>query len=190
MKLNNKGMTIVEILVSFAIVIVIVASMYASISNLRNRQVIASYKEEATRYKDLLTRDVENDIITKGLVSATKISDTSVILKFKSGDEKTFSVNMNSSSVTNDLENATVCDVVDEDSYVDSITYDGVSYSLPNAGSDKLNINGKCSRIYSMRITDSIISVDSDMLSINVKIFHPDLGDKYSLEIITPIDYE
>ena len=77
-KLNNKGMTMIEVLVTFVIVVIIVVAMYASISNLRNRQTIASYKESIITYKDLLTREIQNDLILKQLISVEKIGDREV----------------------------------------------------------------------------------------------------------------
>ena len=55
-KLNNKGMTAIEILITFAIVVVIVVSMYDGIMDLKNKETVASYKLSLTTYKNLLTK--------------------------------------------------------------------------------------------------------------------------------------
>ena len=58
MKLNNKGMTIIEILVTFVIVVVVATSLYASVIALKNKETIASYKESLTTDRDLMIRDI------------------------------------------------------------------------------------------------------------------------------------
>ena len=49
-KLNNKGMTAIEILITFVIVAIIVVSMYNGISGLKTRETVASYKFAYQRY--------------------------------------------------------------------------------------------------------------------------------------------
>ena len=66
-KLNNKGMTAIEILITFAIVVVIVVSMYDGIMDLKNKETVASYKLSLTTYKNLLTKDIQDDLIKVGL---------------------------------------------------------------------------------------------------------------------------
>jgi len=68
-KLNNKGMTAIEILVTFVIIVVIVASMYDGIMALRTRETIASYKLSLVTYKNLLTKEIQDDLIKTGLLS-------------------------------------------------------------------------------------------------------------------------
>lgn len=188
MKLNNKGMTTIEVLVTFVIVAAIVMGMYASISNLKEKHTLATYREELVKYKDLFIRDVQNDIITKGLASVNRNSDTSVVLNFKNGEAKEIVINKRSSSP--DLSNATVCDTITVENSKDSISYGGIEYPLPDAGSDKLNINGQCMRVYSTNITSSTIQTDNNILVVKIGIFNPDLGDRYSINIVAPIDYE
>ena len=71
MKLNNKGMTIIEILVCFVIVSIIATSIYSLVSTFNNRKTEESYKQEIYKYKNLLTKEIYDDIIKKGLISVT-----------------------------------------------------------------------------------------------------------------------
>ena len=41
-RLNNKGMTAIEILITFAIVVVIVVSMYNGIADLKAKETVSS----------------------------------------------------------------------------------------------------------------------------------------------------
>ena len=69
-KLNNRGMTAVEILVCFVLMSILAVSMYSSIASYKNKQSIESAKEKIFTYKNLLTKEVQDDLIKKGLVSA------------------------------------------------------------------------------------------------------------------------
>ena len=64
-RLNNKGMTAIEILITFVIVVIIVISMYNGIMDLKTKETIASYKLSLVTYKNLLTKDIQDDIIKK-----------------------------------------------------------------------------------------------------------------------------
>ena len=67
-KLNNKGMTIIEVLVCFVLVAIISTSMYNSISNFNDRRNLESMKEKILNVKNLYTKQIEDDIVKKGLV--------------------------------------------------------------------------------------------------------------------------
>ena len=62
-KLNNKGMTIIEVLVCFVLVAII-----SSISNFNDRRNLESMKEKILNVKNLYTKQIEDDIVKKGLV--------------------------------------------------------------------------------------------------------------------------
>ena len=69
-KLNNKGMTAVEILVCFVLVVIISVSMYTTVSSYQNKQQIEAFKEKIFTYKNLLTKEINDDLIKDGLVTA------------------------------------------------------------------------------------------------------------------------
>lgn len=74
-RLNNKGMTIIEVLVCFVLVAIITTSMYNSISNFNDRRNLESMKEKIFNVKNLFTKEIEDDIIKKGLVYASPAED-------------------------------------------------------------------------------------------------------------------
>ena len=69
-KLNNKGMTTVEILVSFILVALISASLYTTVSNYNLKRKNEADKLEINTFKNILTKTIQDDLIKKGLVSA------------------------------------------------------------------------------------------------------------------------
>ena len=75
-RLNNKGMTTIEILVSFILVAILSATMYTTVSNYNTKRKIESDKLEINTYKNLLTKQIQDDLIKIGLVGATKLELT------------------------------------------------------------------------------------------------------------------
>ena len=74
-KLNNKGMTLIEIIVCFVIVVVIVLSMLKVVNNYKDKQDIESYKSAIFTYKNTLTKTVWDDIIKhQGIVKYEDIT--------------------------------------------------------------------------------------------------------------------
>ena len=67
-KLNNKGMSIIEILLCFILVTIITGSIYSTVNAFSNKKVEEQAKEKIYTYKNLLTKDIEDDIVTKGLI--------------------------------------------------------------------------------------------------------------------------
>ena len=63
-------MTAVEILVCFVLVVIISVSMYTTVSSYQNKQQIEAFKEKIFTYKNLLTKEINDDLIKDGLVTA------------------------------------------------------------------------------------------------------------------------
>ena len=67
--LNNKGMTTVEILVSFVLVAIISASLYTTINGYNRKMERENFKLEINKYKNILTKEIQDDIIKGGLIT-------------------------------------------------------------------------------------------------------------------------
>lgn len=70
LKLNNKGMTTAEILVSFILVAIISTSLYTTFSNYSRKMERESNKLEINKFKNILTKQIQDDIIKGGLINA------------------------------------------------------------------------------------------------------------------------
>lgn len=68
-KLNNKGMTTVEILVSFILVAVISATLYTTVSNFNRKLQRESDKLTISTFKNTFTKNVQDDLIKNGLIN-------------------------------------------------------------------------------------------------------------------------
>ena len=70
MKLNNKGITTVEVIICFVLVVVITAAMYSTISSFNERRIYEENKEKIVSYKNLLTKAIQDDFVKIGLTHA------------------------------------------------------------------------------------------------------------------------
>ena len=62
-KLNNKGLTAIEILVTFVLIAIIVVSMYDGVVDLKTRETVSSYKLSLNTYRNLLTKAIQDHLI-------------------------------------------------------------------------------------------------------------------------------
>ena len=90
-------MTAVEVLVCFVLVVIICVSMYTTVSAYQNKQQIEAAKEKIVTYKNLITKEINDDLIKKGLVSANIIlhegnvvtgSESYIEMNLRNGEKK------------------------------------------------------------------------------------------------------
>ena len=204
-KLNNKGMTAIEVLVTFVIVVVIVVSMYDGIMDLKNRETIASYKLSLVTYKNLLTKDIQDDLAKIGLATVRTESLTGgtgyrVIMVLRDGSQRYLEVTqIFGCAALDDLEAMDLCDdygIPRDRSDEFSISYgppdDLVEYPLPDLGHEVipgLGNGGADHTVYSLKINEVNISSKDRVFSLHITLSHPDLGSDYSINIVTPLNY-
>lgn len=196
-RLNEKGMTTVEILVCFVLISIISVSMYTTISTYNNKENIESVKEKIYTYKNTLTKIIQDDLIKNGLTNATinsqNISSGSehgmqytINMSFKDGSSKKLIITRYLASskmsaeekdYSNDSNNN------NNDQFM--ISYDGVEYPLPNVGSTK-NIYNKT--LYDLRLNNVYLDNSKGVLSIYIGFYHPELGTRYAIDIVCPIN--
>ncbi len=199
-KLNNRGMTAVEILVCFVLMSILAVSMYSSIASYKNKQSIESAKEKIFTYKNLLTKEIQDDLIKKGLVSA-EISETinetkgkpenlpSKVFKvdflFRDGSKKQLVINRRLAS------DYSVVDCSSEkinDAFSIQYGEEGnlMTYDLPDVGYGENQCGEK---VLDLRINNVDINKDNNILTIYIGFYHPDLGTRYGIDIVCPINY-
>lgn len=199
-KLNNRGMTAVEILVCFVLMSILAVSMYSSIASYKNKQSIESAKEKIFTYKNLLTKEIQDDLIKKGLVSA-EVSETinetkgkpenlpSKVFKvdflFRDGSKKQLVINRRLAS------DYSVVDCASEkinDAFSIQYGEEGnlMTYDLPDVGYGENQCGEK---VLDLRINNVDINKDNNILTIYIGFYHPDLGTRYGIDIVCPINY-
>lgn len=203
MKLNKNGLTTIELLISFVLLAIIVASAYGTVESYKNKESIEEYKNKIYTYKNLLTREIQGDLIKKGLIDATvqrtavNASDPSNVIPekytlnlfFRDGSSSILEV---SRIVADDYgASATAsssCPSGKNDKYVISYGVLGnmFDYPLPNLGEGK---NDEGCTIYDLRISSVDINNNNQILTIRINFYHPDFGTRYGINIICPINF-
>lgn len=192
-KLNNKGMTAIEILITFVLVALITVSLYGTISSYNNKQNIESFKEKIYTYKNTLTKLIQDDLIKKGLISATYSVKESTRNSTEKGHIYTVNMNLRDGStksliITRFLAselNAKPEDYNKTNDYF-MIEYDGTEYPIPDVGEYE---NDEKYTVKDIRINNVEISTSNNVLSIYIGFYHPDLSTRYSIDIVCPINY-
>lgn len=89
MKLNERGISTVELLVCFIIVTTIVISMFDLIMNYKNRQQVESINSQMVTYKNTVTKVIEDDIVRHGGISSVTREENTFNITFRDGQEAT-----------------------------------------------------------------------------------------------------
>ncbi len=210
--MNNKGMTTVEILMVFVIIGIISVGLFSMISSFNTKQNIESAKEKLITFKNTVTRDIEGDIIRKGLVSVVispvgkenKFTDIfQAKLTFKDGTKKFFVVKKRSFE-GNDVsgKEAGQCMGVESGDAGESFTIEygaanaaGTAidnskkevYELPDLGESK---NDCGHLVKDLRINSVDMVVENNVFMAKIVFYHPDLSTRYSMNIITPVNFD
>lgn len=103
--MNNKGMTLVEVIVSFALLMIIVIGMLSTIMIVRTNYNEKKFQKEYTEFRSTLVQEIETDLIKNGFTSlqncATSSStETCKILTFKDGTTKELNINLKTATIT------------------------------------------------------------------------------------------
>lgn len=183
-KLNNKGLTSIEILVCFSIVTVIVISMFKAINNYKDKQDLESYKNTVTTYKNTLTKAIEEDILkNQGITKAETVEidqdQTTVVYKMaltlKNNIRRDLIVTKNLKCGNNSLckNNTPEADELDYQNSSFYVEYNNEKFVLP--------------KVYALQFNEVYLKEEDGFITIHIGLNHPDLGNKYdALNIITP----
>lgn len=230
-KLNNKGMTTVEVLICFVLVVIVTVSVYATVSSFNEKKIVEGYKEKIYNYKNLLTQDIQDDFIKIGLTHAKydrtyenmfsreqfsndeeyenhkryqKVIHT-VDCTLRDGSRRKLVIEQFLAASSNHPGGAVPIGHYIDDYYM--IKYgnpdDLIDRDLPDLGHsgydpienkicdvDDARRDINCNLIQDLSINNVMINIsDDNVLSIYIGFYHPDLGTKYAINIVCPIDY-
>jgi len=191
--LNNKGMTTLEVLLSFVIIVIITMSMYGTVSAFNEKRMIEEYKSQIYSYKNLLTKDIQDDFIKVGLTHAQYSEEnTSEGRKYvlncnlRDGTERILEITRQQGQSSYHISG----DAGVSDYYM--IKYgkpgDMVEYPLPDLGS--YTPDGTTAEIKDLSINNVFIRIDdANVLTIHIGLYHPELLTRYAIDVVCPIDY-
>lgn len=216
-RLNNKGMTTIEILVSFILVAILSATMYTTVSNYNTKRKLESDKLEINTYKNLLTKQIQDDLIKIGLVGATKLELTDGNKDYFAADLLLADKSKRRIIITRQLADDYLVvlnpsEGEDYKRYGDEfgVYYGTVSNDLNNTTIKEINNEGLESiplpdlgygmnhsglsgveqyKVLDFRIQNVRISTDNNTFSLFLGFYHIDEGSKYAINIVCPINY-
>ena len=184
MKLNNKGLTTIEILLSFVLISVLAFSMYTLVSTYNKKKIVEDEKLKLINYKNILTREIQKDLIEKGIKNCDIKQDIegakqiyTVDITLLDDETRTLKVEKQVGKSEYHMGGAEVSDFF-------MISYGGIEYPLPDLG----NYQQDGRTIQNLSINDIIIEQDETVLSIYIGFYHPDLGTRYAIDIVVPIN--
>lgn len=187
MKLNNKGMSIIEIVLTFALVMFMVIGMLTIIVNYKAKSADSLVLLDMNTFKNTITRSIQNDILKKGVLSMEYseanngtcygVSGLHRCIKifFQDGDTKILGTSIVNNNDRNSIENK-------------FIYYDGEKYKLIDILPDKIPEGRVATDFQNIIIDDSnILSVrevtipktEDDEEDQKVKIYSINIGISY-----------
>ena len=193
-KLNNKGITTIEVLICFVLVVIITVSMFATVSSYNNKRNEERNKEEINVYKETITKEIQDDFIKIGLINADYNKETSddktttysIDCTLKDGTQRRLEIIQRFTKSTYHPGGTEEAD----DYYM--IKYgtpdDMIEYPIPDLGSFKNKETNKT--VKDLSINNVLIKItDDSILSIYIGFYHPELTTKFAISIISPINY-
>lgn len=193
-KLNNRGITTIEVLICFVLVVIITVSMFSTVSSYNSKRNEERNKEEINTYKETLTKEIQDDFIKIGLINVDYNKETSddkttthtVDCILKDGTERRLEIIQRFTKSTYHPGGTE-----EEDDYY-MIKYgtpdDMIEYPIPDLGSFKNKDTNKT--VKDLSINNVLIKItDDSILSIYIGFYHPELTTKYAISIVCPINY-
>lgn len=177
---NENGFTVIELVLSFALVMFLAVAMFAVVNNYRNRQQKEVVNRELTTLKNTLTQDIYEDINKKKVKKIEYCKDASsniinqcIYIYFQDGSDIQLRIDMELVE-DNSIEGTTF-------KYEDfSIIYGTVKYKNPVPKFTKI-------------VSDYMLtySTEEDNLEygtiykIEIRLAHQDIDDEFKIEVIT-----
>ena len=192
-RLNNKGMTSIEVLLAFIVVVMLSVSMYTTISAYQNKQNIESFKEKIMTYKNLLTKEVNDDLIKKGLIAVNvDVQEANEANPLRVGNDYTITFTLKNGQQKRLLVHTVYAgDRSNNDEFL--ISYGDINkemeYPIPNLGHTTYKVGGIEKTELDLKINTVEINTDDGIFSIMIGFIHPDLTNRYNISIVCPINF-
>lgn len=109
-KVNNKGFTIIEIILSFSFIMIISVGLFMSATNYKNKQQEVASKRDLESYKMNIISDIHKvvdekgvvniDTVTNGKLLELEFNDMSTVDIIKNEDGKGITINKGGNNIT------------------------------------------------------------------------------------------
>lgn len=180
-KLNKKGMTLIEIIFCFVIVVVIVLSMFKMVNNYKDKEDIESCKNAIITYKNTVSKAIWDDILKHGGIIKYSASESGENYNY------TFTFLDNTTATLSILHN--VVETTDPDRLNENssfyIQYNKEKYDFPKM----YNVQFNHPKVEELTSSLETSTTKGRLIHIYVGAYNPDLqiGNQYTiLDIYTP----
>ncbi len=216
---NQKGFTTVEVLVCFIVVSVICMSLFSVVSDFNDMRIRESYRSRVYEFKNEITNMIQEDIVKRGLTYAkiqdrtamntsADVGQTYVVeMTFRDGTEKKLIIHERYAKT----KYRTTGGTADDEFYIEyGPDDDRIRYDLPDLGETKwyeddtqaqketdCPSSGGCRTAKDLQMNTIDLSISNEknfaenahVLRIYIGLYHPDLGTRYAINIVAPINY-
>lgn len=187
--LNNKGFTVIELIMSFVFTSILAVSLFSVVVSYRNKQTDLAIQADLLAFKSQLTIDVQKDIQLKGLYSIDYCMAENqvthelervarcIILNFNDSTSKEFKVK--EEIVTDELTHPDG----NSDKFVYGvpyIVYGGIRYNVP----DGANVFIRNNYILEETSLNDGIETNTPLYNIRVELAHNDLDADIDISIV------
>lgn len=214
MRLNNKGLSIIEVVVTFTLIMFFAIGLLVIIVNYRNTVAVSLERLKLETFKNTLTQDINDHILDKGLKEIntegecpTLLSNGSlnrcINLVFYDGDQKAFGTSK--IKTVSDFGKDSYSALTDEqkEQIEKSITtkyiyYDGIKYKLKDELPEDIPEGRTATELQQITIFDGDIlretyTVLEDgtkvyIYNINVNVNHVDFNEDFGIHIVASTD--
>ena len=198
MKLNSKGMSIIEVVVTFSLIMFMVIGLLVIVVNYRNKVSVSLERLSLDTFKNNLTQDINNDILTLGLKEINTGGECTTLdlnrcinLVFYDPDDSTKTIDkaFGTSKIIPSDKNSV------ENKY---FYYDGLKYKLKDVLPNKLPEGRSYNDLAQISVVDdSILNSSYTVLedgtkiyiyNIDINVYHVDFKDDFGIHIVASTD--
>lgn len=165
-ELNNKGMTVIEVIITFSILMILVIGMFKMVIEMKESSKEKQLQKDLYEYSDILRTTIQNDLIKKKLIDANVSDDEEkikLVLTFEDNSTKELIINYNK-----------------------TIKYNNKTYQIPESDVVEFNPSGNFNEMPYVTYSDSnnfkILTIyiplyeylyEKDFNNYGFKIVHP-----------------
>ena len=204
-KLNNKGMSIIEIILTFVIIILITSGLLVIIVNYRNKAAVSIERLTLDTFKNTLTQDIYADILNKGLESMEYLNDeecnnfrddldlnTCILIKFQDNTRSLFATSKITPNDKDAIQNKYMF-YGDYDNKEDGLKYKIKDFLPKNLPSGRTWLELASIKVFDSGALKKVSHVldngnKIDIYSIDIEVSHIDFKEDFGIHIVATTD--
>ena len=178
MKTNNKGFTVIELILSFILVMFLALIMFALVNNYKNRQQEEALRRDLLSLQNTLTQDIYQDVVDKKVRNIKNcntgghIVNQCIVINFMDGTTKSLKI-----------------DEITKDATEDGTTFQYTTFNIVYGGVKYENPDPKFAKVVSDYLLTYTVAEDAleygVIYHIKIRISHQDLDEEFVIDVVT-----